>query len=149
MVNHLDEKSEPRLISANQRDQHKANRSEKPNHARQGAALLLALFVMTLASTLVVATLDAHMMRYTAMRNTMDWDEARYLAEAGLNEAFARLEQDILWRDGIPSTEFPFASGFTYSATVRDASDGTITVTAVGSAGSFTRRIQATIKHGG
>ena len=66
------------------------SRASHKHRARRGAALLAALFVMTLASTLVVATLDAQMLRYAALRNTLEWDEARYLAEAGLNEAFAR-----------------------------------------------------------
>ena len=117
--------------------------------ARRGAALLIALFVMTLASTLVVATLDAQMMRYAALRNTLEWDKARYLAEAGLNDAFSQLEQDIDWRSGIRTTEFPAGSGSTYSVTVADGSHGTVEITAIGVAGNFTRRLQATIKHGG
>lgn len=116
---------------------------------RRGAALLLALFVMTLASTLVVAMLDSQTMRYSALRNTKDWDEARYLAEAGLNDAFARLEQNIDWRDGILATEFPLGSGSTYAVTASDGPDGTVEIIATGTAGSFTRRLQAKIKHGG
>ncbi|WP_145419260.1 hypothetical protein [Planctomycetes bacterium K23_9] len=116
---------------------------------RHGAALLYALFVMTLASTLVIATLDSHVMRYAALRNTKEWDEARYLAEAGLNDAFARLEQNIDWRDGIPTTEFPVGSGATYSVVVSDGADGTVNIASLGTVGNFTRRLQATIKHGG
>ncbi|MGB7345750.1 MAG: hypothetical protein WBD20_16155 [Pirellulaceae bacterium] len=117
--------------------------------SRKGAALLFALFVMTLASTLVVATLDTQTMRYASLRNTFEWDESRYLAEAGLNDAFARLEQDINWREGIPTTEFPAASGHTYSVTLVDGADGTVEITAIGNAGNFSRRLQAIIKHGG
>lgn len=123
--------------------------SRKRECSRRGAALLLALLVMTLASTLVVATMDAQTMRYAALRNTQQWDEARYVAEAGLNDAFAHLEKDIQWRAGISSTEFPTGSGNRYSAVVTDAADGAVSVIATGSAGGFTRRIQATVKHGG
>lgn len=116
---------------------------------RRGAALLLALFVMTVCSTLVVATLDAQMMRYAALRNTRDWDEARYLAEAGLNHAFSLLEQDIDWRDGIPTTQFPSGSVDTYTVSVSDGADGSVQIVATGTAGGFSRRLEATIKQGG
>ena len=125
------------------------NRSFLRRQNRRGASLLIALFVMTLASTLVVAMLDSQTMRYSALRNTKEWDEARYLAEAGLNDAFARLEQNINWRDGILATEFPLGSGSTYAVTANDGPDGTVEITATGTAGNFTRRLQATIKHGG
>ena len=113
------------------------------------AALLLALFVMTLTSTLVVSMLDAEMFRYMALRNTYQWDEARYLAEAGLNEAFAHLEDDIEWRSGISATEFPAGSGNTYRVSVVDGSEGTVRLTAIGMAGSFTRTLDVTVKQGG
>ena len=116
---------------------------------RRGVALLMALFVMTLASTLVVAMLDSQTMRYAALRNTKNWDEARYLAEAGLNDALARLEKDIDWREGILATEFPVGGGSTYSVRVSDGPDGTVELSALGSAGNFTRHLHATIKHGG
>lgn len=118
-------------------------------HDRRGAALLFALFVMTLSSTLVVATLDAQTMRYAALRNTRDWDEARYLAEAGLNHAFSELEQDITWRAGVLTTEFPAGSGLTYAVTVTDGTDGEVEINAVGTAGDFSRRLSVTIKQGG
>ncbi len=116
---------------------------------RSGAALILALFVMTLASTLAVAMLDAEMMRYMTLRNTYQWDGARYLAEAGVNEALAHLENDIRWRDGISATEFPIGSGFTYSVVVADGVDGTIDVTATGTAGDFSRSLVVNVKQGG
>ena len=116
---------------------------------RQGAALLFALFVMTLASTLVVATLDAQTTRYASLRNTVDWDRARYLAEAGLNHAFMELEQNIDWRAGISATEFPIGSGLTYAVTVTDGPNGTVLIDSVGRAGTFNRRLQASVKHGG
>ncbi len=121
----------------------------RPFLVRRGAALLLAIFVMTLVSTLAVATLDAEMMRYMALRNTRQWDEARYLAEAGLNDAFAQLEQDISWRGGIPGTEFPAGSGWTYRVTVTDGADGTVDLLSTGTVGNFTRTLHVTVKQGG
>ncbi len=116
---------------------------------RRGAALMLAIFVMVLASTLVVAVLDTQTLRYAALRNTRDWDYARYLAEAGLHHALSRLEDDIDWRSDLTDIEFPAGSGHTYSASIRNGPDGTVIVHATGRAGSFSRVLTATIKHGG
>lgn len=116
---------------------------------RSGVALLLAIFVMALATALVVATLEAERMRYIALRNTVDWESARYAAEAGLNQAFAELASDITWRDGIATTEFPAGSGLTYSVTVSDGNNGLVHVTSIGNAGGFTRRLNSTVKQGG
>ncbi len=116
---------------------------------RRGAALMVALFVMALTSIIVVGIMDTEMAHYAALSNTVDYDRARYLAEAGLAHAVAHLEEDITWRDGVPATEFPAGSGNTYSATAIDGPDAMVIVTATGTSGVTTRRLQATIKHGG
>ena len=116
---------------------------------RDGAALLFALFVMTVVSTLAVSMLDTQTLRYASLRNTRDWDEARYLAEAGLHHAFAQLEGDIDWRDGIVTTEYPAGSGNTYRAVITDGPDASVIIQSTGTAGTFSRKLVATIKHGG
>jgi type II secretory pathway component PulK len=117
--------------------------------ARKAAAILTALFIMTVSSTIVIAMFDTQTLQYTAMRNTIDWDRARYMAEAGVQHALAELEADISWRTGVLVTEFPAGSGNTYSATAVDGANGTVIVTAQGTAGNVTRRLQTTIKQGG
>ena len=116
---------------------------------RRGAAFMLALFVMAVATLLVGSILDTQSLQYSALRNTMDYDRARYLAEAGVQHALGFLEQDITWRDGIAATQFPPASGNTYSANVADGANGTVIINAQGVAGTFTRRLQITVKMGG
>jgi type II secretory pathway component PulK len=116
---------------------------------RQGAALMMAIFVMAVASALVVSMLNTQMLRYSALRNTRDWDHARYLAEAGLHHAFSHLENDIDWRTEVPTTEFPIGSGHTYSASIRNGLNGTVIIDARGTAGPFSRVLTATVKHGG
>jgi type II secretory pathway component PulK len=111
--------------------------------------LLLALFVMTVSSTLVITMIDTQTLQFSAMRNTIDWDRARYLAEAGVQHALAELEQNIDWRDGIAAVEFPPGSGNTYGASAIDGADGTVIVSAWGTAGNVTRRLQTTVKQGG
>lgn len=116
---------------------------------RRGAALLLALFVMTVSSVLVLAIVDSQSLRYTALRNTWQWDQARYLAEAGLHDALARLENDFGWRDGIEWTEFPSGSSNRYMAVLAEDSEGHVVITAIGASGNFTRTLGATVKQGG
>ena len=111
--------------------------------------MLTALFVMAVSSVVVVGILDTEVLQFSALRNTIDYDRARYLAEAGIAHALAELEQDILWRDGFGDTEFPIGSGSTYSVSVQDGPSSTIIVTATGISGSITRRLQVTTRYGG
>ena len=110
---------------------------------------MLAMFVMVVTTTIVIAILDTETLQYSSLRHTMDYDRARYLAEAGVQEALAQLENDITWTTGIPTTQFPAASTNTFSATVQQIADGTVIVTGTGTAGSFTRNLQVTVKQGG
>ena len=120
---------------------------------RPGAALMVSMFVMAVASMLVTTTLDTQTLQYASLRNTMDYDRARYLAEAGGAHALAVLEQDFqsvsLRSNGIGPVSFPIGSANTYTAVVIDQTDGTVTVTGTGTAGQFTRRVQTTVKMGG
>ena len=130
-----------------------AMRSKARRPRRRGAALMLAIFVMTVTSVLVISIVDTQMLQFSALRNTMDYDRARYLAEAGVAHALGVLEQDwdstTLRTTGIPTTEFPASSGNTYSATVTDGANGTVIVSSSGIAGPYTRSLQITVKMGG
>ncbi|GIW99879.1 MAG: hypothetical protein KatS3mg111_3212 [Pirellulaceae bacterium] len=120
-----------------------------PRRYRRGAALLLAIFVMAVVSALAVAMVDAQTLRFAALRNARDWDQARYLAEAGLQHAFARLEKDYELRQPIGPIEFPAGSDHYYAATIDDGPDGTVVVRAEGTVGEFSRVLVATVKQGG
>src|SRR4051794_38075710 len=122
---------------------------ETARRLRRGAAMMTALFVMTVTSVMVISIMDTETMQYTALRNTMDWDRSRYLAEAGLQQALAELEADITWRAGILNTQFPAGSGNLYWATAVDGANGTVVVTAWGQAGNVTRKLETTVKQGG
>ncbi|MBM3999569.1 MAG: hypothetical protein FJ297_08545 [Planctomycetes bacterium] len=111
--------------------------------------MMTALFVMAVTTAVVIGILDTEQLEYASLKNTIEYDRARYLAEAGVAHAMAMLEQDITWRQGVLATEYPAGSGETYSAEVADGPDATVIVTATGVAGRVTRRLQATIKHGG
>ncbi|MGI8982621.1 MAG: pilus assembly PilX family protein [Pirellulaceae bacterium] len=122
---------------------------ETARRLRRGAAMMTALFVMTVSSVLVISIMDTETLQYSALRNTMDWDRARYLAEAGLQHALAELEADITWRTGIGNTQFPAGSGNLYWATAANGANGTVVVTAWGQAGNVTRKLETMVKQGG
>lgn len=129
----------------------KVNRYRK---RRKGLAMMLALFVMAVTTMIVVTIMDTQTMQYSALRNTVDYDRARYLAEAGVQHAVSTLELDFdlngVGGFTIPPTQFPPSSGNTYQATISALqADGTRIVTGEGTAGGFTRRLEIRIKMGG
>jgi Tfp pilus assembly protein PilX len=114
---------------------------------------MVSMFVMAVTSMLVITILDTQTLQYASLRNTMDYDRARYLAEAGVAHALAELDLDFdsadLRKNGIGPEPFPIGSTNTYTATVVDQADGKVTITGEGTASQFTRRVQTTVKMGG
>ena len=79
-----------------------------------------------------------------ALRNSIEYEQALYQANAGVQHVLSQLETDVNWRGTATAGSYP-ASG-SYSATaVNGAISGTVDVTATGVAGATTRRVQATI----
>ena len=80
----------------------------------------------------------------SALRNTIEYEQALYLANAGVHHAVAELENDLAWRGTVTAGSYP-ASG-SYSATaVNGATAGTVDITSTGVAGGTTRRLSATV----
>lgn len=117
--------------------------------SRRGAALLASMFVMTAVSLIVIGMLQTETVQFAALRNTVDYDRARYLAEAGMNHALSILESDISWRGTVAKTEFPASSGEYYTAIVTDGLNGTVQVVGIGESGTFSRTVQVVVKQGG
>lgn len=127
----------------------KQHHNTKVLSPRRGAAILVALLVMAATTMVLAAVLDTQTMQYMALNNTLDYDRARYLAEAGMNHSVSILEQDITFRGTISQADFPAGSGNSYQATVQDGPAGTISILAAGTSGTFTRRVAANVKQGG
>jgi len=110
---------------------------------RHAVALLLCLFVLSLVSVWVVGMFQSATVYQSALRNTIEYEQALYLANAGVHHAVAELENDVNWRGTVSAGSYP-ASG-SYSATaVNGVTAGTVDITATGVAGGATRRLQAT-----
>ncbi len=110
---------------------------------RRGAALLLVLFLVVMVSTLVVNMLSTVAVHYSAIRNTLDYDRALYLANSGVHHACALLEANSTWRGTVTDGAFPDDS--TYTATAVTAGSYVL-ITSQGAAGTVIRKLKATIQ---
>lgn len=127
-------------------------RSSRRAKSRRGAALMMAIFVMTVCSMIIITILDTQTLQFTSLRNTMDYDRARYLAESGVQHALSFLEQDYaligIDKYDVPWTNAPDANN-QYMADLTEGANGTIIIAAQGRSGNFTRRLEITVKMGG
>lgn len=116
-----------------------------PGRQPRGVALLLCLFVLSIITVWLVDMLDTETVYQSALRNTIEYEQALYLANAGVHHAVAELESDTSWRSTATAGSYP-ASG-SYSATaVTGAVAGTVEVTSYGVSGQVTRKLLATIQ---
>jgi Tfp pilus assembly protein PilX len=111
---------------------------------KNGIALLICLFVLSLVTVWTVDMLESASVYQSAQRNSIEYEQALYQANAGVQHVLYQLESDVTWRGTATAGGYP-ASG-SYSATaVNGATSGTVDVTSAGVAGATTRRVQATI----
>jgi type II secretory pathway component PulK len=130
---------------AQQQLPYKATRHRRPKRCkRSGIALLICLFVLSIVTVWTVDMLESASVYQSALRNTIEYEQALYQANAGVQHVLSQLETDLTWRGTATAGSYP-ASG-SYSATVANgAISGTVDVTSTGVAGATTRRVQATI----
>ena len=122
-----------------------ALRAAHPARKPHGIALLLCLFILSIITVWTVNMFESASVYQSALRNSIEYEQALYLATAGVHHALAELENSTAWRGTVSAGSYP-ASG-SYSATaVNGAAAGTVDVTATGVAGGATRRLQATIQ---
>jgi type II secretory pathway component PulK len=111
----------------------------------RGIALLICLFVLSLVTVWTVDMLESASVYQSALRNTIEYEQSLYLANAGVQHAVAQLETDVAWRGTVTAGSYP-ASG-SYSATaVTGGTVGTVEITATGVAGGTTRRLFSTVQ---
>lgn len=120
-------------------------RCRRPKHGRRpGIALLICLFVLSLVTVWTVDMLESASVYQSALRNTIEYEQSLYLANAGVHHALAQLESDVSWRGTVTAGSYP-ASG-SYSATaVTGVAAGTVDITSTGVAGGTTRRLLSTV----
>jgi Tfp pilus assembly protein PilX len=112
--------------------------------ARRGAAMIVCLFIIFVVTVLTVNVLDAETLELSALRNTIAYEQALALANAGVHHAAAELEAAPAWRGTVTDGAYP--GNDTYSATAISGANSTVVVTSRGVAGGVTRTIVATME---
>jgi Tfp pilus assembly protein PilX len=121
---------------------HTIRRQRRRPH--RGAALLVCLFIIFVVTVLVVNILDVETLELAALRNSLDYERALQLANAGVHHAAAELENLSTWRGTVSEGAYPASN--TYTATAIDGANNTVVVTAKGAFGSVIRTVTATIE---
>lgn len=105
---------------------------------------MICMFIVFVVTILTVNVLDTETVELSALRNSIDYEKALYLANAGVHHAAAELEASSTWRGTVSQGSYP--ANDTYTATAVDGSNNTVVVTARGAAGEVTRTVVATIE---
>lgn len=107
----------------------------------------MCLFLVFMLSTMVLNIVQTETLQLAGTRNAIAYEQALYLANAGVHHACALLSADPTWRgtltDGVVPPGTP-ASG--YTATALDDALGNVLVTATGYSGLGRRTVQATVE---
>ncbi len=109
-----------------------------------GVALLMCLFVLSLVSVWVISMFQSATVYQSALRNTIEYEQALYLANAGVQHAVAELESNLTWRGTVTAGGYPGTGSYSATA-VNGAIAGTVDITSSGVSGSATRRLQAAV----
>ncbi len=135
----VDDHFVPKTIEPNRR----SNRSPRCGQ-RHGIALLVCLFVLSMVTVWTVDMLESASVYQSALRNTIEYEQALYQANAGVHHALAQLQASAAWRGTVTAGNYP-ASG-SYSATAANgAAAGTVDITSTGIVGGATRRVSSVV----
>lgn len=105
-----------------------------------GSAMLIAMFVIALMTTLVIGIVQMNTEEIQLTQNQVNAAEALCVAEAGLNDAFSELRTDNTWATGFTGKAF---SGGSYDVTVTTVLPS-ITIESIGtSAKGFIAKVTA------
>lgn len=102
------------------------------------------MFFICIVTLMAVNVYDSITAETSALRNSLDYDRALYLANAGVHHAAALIEATPTWRSTVTDGSYP--ANDTYTATAVDGSNNTIVVTAKGVSGGMTRTVTATLE---
>ena len=73
----------------------------------RGIALLICLFVLSFVTVWAVDMLESAWVYQSALRNSIEYEQALYQANAGVHHALAQLESDLNWRGTVTAGSYP------------------------------------------
>lgn len=112
-----------------------------------GSVLLIVVFAIALMSVLTIGILEMHTEEIQLMQNQVNAVQALATAEAGLNDAFARIRQDSSCIDDFPFTESFNGGSYTVVAVEGSLPDPNIISEGTSSQG-YVARVKADITVG-
>lgn len=116
--------------------------ARRRKRARAGSILLVVVFVVAFTSLVLIGVLKSVELQVAEQRATLRYERANYLAGAGVHHALMELQEDITWRGSIPETPFEPGGDEVYWAAVVDAPEGGVIITAYGTSGGVTRKLE-------
>lgn len=107
----------------------------------------MCLFAVCMLSALVLNVLATETLQFAATRNTIEYEQALYQANAGVHQACLNLMTDASWRGTMNSGVLPPATTPAgYSVTAVDNGSGGVTVLSTGYAGAGRRTLSANVE---
>ncbi len=113
---------------------------------QSGAALVVALIVMSLLALLTINSLDMLTINVQIAGNHAHELQASYIADAGIEDAIDRLRDDPNWDAGLQNVELPAGSGNSYTVEIDNSEYPSIIITSTGTAANFQRSLEAEVK---
>lgn len=124
---------------------HLALQIKNVNSSEHGAALVIALIIMSMLSLLTIASFDMLSINVQIAGNHERELKAKYIADAGVEDAIDRLRDNPLWDAGLADIEFPTGSGNTYTVAIDNSEYPSITITSTGTMSSFQRSLEVQV----
>lgn len=113
---------------------------------QSGAALVVALIVMSMLALLTVSSLDMLTVNVQIAGNHAHELQASYIADAGIEDAIDRLRDDPNWDTGLQNVELPAGSGNLYTVAIDNSGYPSVIITSTGTAANFQRSLEAEVK---
>ena len=113
---------------------------------QRGAALVVALIVMSVLALLTISSLDMLTLNVQLGGNHERELKASYMADAGVEDAIDRLRDDSSWDAGLTDVEFPAGSGNTYTVTIDNSESPLIVITSTGTVPNLQRSLEVQVK---
>lgn len=107
----------------------------------------MCLFMVFMVSSLVLNIVQTETLQLAATRNSIEYEQSLYWANAGVHHACAQLTADASWRGAVTDgTVPPGTPAAGYTATATDDGAGNVLVVSTGYSGQGMRTVQATIE---
>ena len=114
-------------------------------YSRNGSVLVLTVFTMAILSILVIAMLSTATTDLQLVKNHIYYQQAHYIAEAGIADAIDRIQQDVIG-SGQWETTFPAGSENSYEVTVTQGSPVVVRSTGKVESAGFSKILEVQLR---